>query len=60
MHVSQPATGLEREYLRALYELAEKKAKTAVSHHEVRTELGRSEEEPGVPQVLSPGYRLTH
>lgn len=45
MQVPQPATGLERDYLRALYELAEKKAKNAVSHLDVRSELGRSDED---------------
>lgn len=45
MRASQAATGLEREYLRALYELAGKKAKNAVSYHDVGQELGRSEEE---------------
>ena len=45
MRVSQTTTGLERDYLRALYELAGRKAKNAVSYVEVRLELGRSEEE---------------
>ena len=45
MRMSQIATGLEREYLRTLYELAGKKAKNAVSHLDVRLELGRSEED---------------
>ncbi len=45
MQVPQPVTGLEREYLRALYELAERKAKNAVSHLDVRSELGRSDED---------------
>ncbi|OFW61326.1 MAG: hypothetical protein A2133_12670 [Actinobacteria bacterium RBG_16_64_13] len=45
MHVSQIANGSERDYLRALYELADRKAKSAVSHVEVRMEFGRSEEE---------------
>lgn len=45
MHVPQTATGLEHDYLRTLYELAGRKAKEAVSHIDVRLELGRSEEE---------------
>jgi Mn-dependent DtxR family transcriptional regulator len=45
MRVPQTANGLEHDYLRALYELAGRKAKSAVSYGEVRMELGRSEEE---------------
>lgn len=45
MSLTQIATGLEHDYLHALYDLAGKKAKSAVSHLEVRTELGCSEEE---------------
>ena len=45
MRVPQIANGPEHDYLRALYELADRKAKSAVSHVEVRMELGRSEEE---------------
>lgn len=45
MHVTQAANGLEHAYLRTLYELAGRKAKCAVSHGEVRMEVGQSEEE---------------
>jgi Mn-dependent DtxR family transcriptional regulator len=45
MRVTQTATALEHDYLRTLYELAGRKAKNAVSHVEVRSEFGRSEEE---------------
>lgn len=45
MRVTQMATALERDYLRTLYELAGRKAKNAVSHLDVRQEMGRSEEE---------------
>jgi len=45
MNVSQTASGLEHEYLRTLYELAEGRAKNAVPYCDVRTELGRSEED---------------
>jgi Mn-dependent DtxR family transcriptional regulator len=45
MLVPQIATGLEHDYLRALYELAGRKAKSAVSHAEVRLELCRTDEE---------------
>ncbi len=45
MYVLPTTTGLERDYLRALYELADKRAKNAVSHLEVRSELGRSDDE---------------
>jgi hypothetical protein len=43
--VQRTANGLEHDYLRALYELAGKKAKSAVLYDEVRTEVGQSEEE---------------
>ena len=45
MRVMQTSNSLEHDYLRTLYELAERKAKNAVSHVEVRLELGGSEEE---------------
>lgn len=45
MRVSQTANGLEHDYLRVLYELAGREAKSAVSHSEVRTTLGRPDEE---------------
>jgi Mn-dependent DtxR family transcriptional regulator len=37
--------GLEQDYLRTVYELAGRKAKSAVSFTEVRAESGRSEDE---------------
>lgn len=37
--------GLERDYLRTVYELAGRKAKSAVSFAEVRVESGHSEDE---------------
>ena len=45
MRVSQTADGLERDYLRALYELAGRAAKSAVSYADVRMELDRAAEE---------------
>ena len=45
MRVVQTSNGLEHDYLRTLYELAGRTAKNAVSHVEVRLELGGSEEE---------------
>jgi Mn-dependent DtxR family transcriptional regulator len=45
MRVPQTANGLEHDYLRALYELAGRQAKNAVSYGELRMEFGRSEEE---------------
>lgn len=45
MRVSQTASGLEHEYLRTLYELAGRAAKSAVSYGDVRMELGRSAED---------------
>ena len=40
-----PAGGLERDYLRTVYELAGRRAKSAVSFAEVCTESGQSEDE---------------
>jgi Mn-dependent DtxR family transcriptional regulator len=37
--------GLEQDYLRTVYELADRKAKRAVSFMEVRAESGQSEDE---------------
>jgi len=37
--------GLERDYLRTVYELADRKAKSGVSFVEVRVETGHSEDE---------------
>ena len=37
--------GLEQDYLRTVYELAGRKAKSAVSFMEVRAESGQSEDE---------------
>jgi hypothetical protein len=45
MRVSQTIHELEHEYLRTLYELAGRKAKSSVSYCDVRTESGLSEEE---------------
>lgn len=45
MRVQQSMDGLERDYLRAVYEMAGRKAKSAVSYGEVRIDLGRSEDE---------------
>ena len=46
MNVSpQTVHNLEHAYLRTLYELAEKKAKSSVYYGEVRTEAGLSEDE---------------
>jgi Mn-dependent DtxR family transcriptional regulator len=45
MRVSQIASALERDYLRVLYELAGKEAKSAVSYGDVKTELGCPAEE---------------
>ncbi len=45
MRLSQSMHVLEHEYLRTLYELAGKKAKSAVNYGEVRLEAGFSEEE---------------
>ncbi len=45
MRMSRAANGLEHDYLRALYELAGRKAKSAVPFREVGIEVGQSEEE---------------
>ena len=45
MNVSERADRLEHEYLRTLYELADRKAKNAVPYGDVRMGLGKSEEE---------------
>ena len=45
MRVLQTADGLETAYLRVVYEMAGKKAKSAVSYGEVCMELGRPEHE---------------
>lgn len=45
MQVSQTVNSLEHEYLRTLYELAGKRAKSAIPYGDVRLELGLSEEE---------------
>lgn len=45
MRLRQTMNGLERDYLRTVYEMADGKAKSAVSYGEVRTELGHSEDE---------------
>ncbi|MFH0916218.1 MAG: hypothetical protein V1912_07200 [bacterium] len=45
MRVRQTMDGLERDYLRAVYEMAGRRAKSAVSYGEVRLDLGRSEDE---------------
>ncbi len=45
MRASRTASGLEHDYLRALYELAGQTAKSAVSYSDVRTELDRSAED---------------
>jgi Mn-dependent DtxR family transcriptional regulator len=45
MQALQAMNKLEHEYLRALYELAGRKAKSAVSYGDVMMELGFSEEE---------------
>jgi hypothetical protein len=45
MRPRQPMDGLERDYLRAVYEMAGGQAKSAVSYREVWMELGRSENE---------------
>ncbi len=45
MRALMGVNGLEHDYLRVLYELAGGKAKNAVPYREVRTELGRSDEE---------------
>jgi len=45
MQVSQTVSSLEQEYLCALYELAGRAAKKAVSYGDVRSALGHSAEE---------------
>lgn len=45
MQVLQTVNGLEHEYLRALYELAEREAKHPVFYGDVSTELGFSAEQ---------------
>ena len=45
MQLRQSVDRLERDYLRAVYEMAGGKAKRAVSYGEVRVELGHSEDE---------------
>ena len=45
MQVSQAMDGQIRDYLRAVYEMADRKAKSAVSYGDVRMELGHSEDE---------------
>ena len=45
MRVRQTMDGLERDYLRAVYEMAGRRAKSDVSYGEVRIDLGRSEAE---------------
>jgi Mn-dependent DtxR family transcriptional regulator len=45
MHARHTMDGLERDYLRTVYEMAGRKAKSAVSYGEVRVELGHSEDE---------------
>jgi hypothetical protein len=43
--VPQIMGGVERDYLRTVYELAGRRAKSAVSFAEVRTESGHSQDE---------------
>jgi Mn-dependent DtxR family transcriptional regulator len=45
VNVMQTANRLEHEYLRTLYELSGRKAKSAVPYGDVRLELGGTDEE---------------
>lgn len=45
IHASQAMGGLERDYLRTVYELADGRAKRAVSFAEAQTRSGHSEDE---------------
>ena len=45
MRARQTMSRPERDYLRTVYEMAGKQAKSAVSYHDVRRELGHSEYE---------------
>jgi len=45
MGVLESIDRLDREFLRAVYELADKRAKSNISFAEVRTKVGHSEDE---------------